>query len=251
MIRAERGVLLEQVDEAGLVETGSGHRVEVVVAPPAPATGDRVVIATTTTRVGAHRLTFSVLLGRDGDQDDPAGIEGLRHTPVVLCADEHVGLVLAGARRAGTAPVSLDTPADPGLGLLRLASSGAEVIVWVVPGGAALDLVRTLAGRPIPVLPLPDHDRLRRRFLGARTDANVPVPTTEGPARQTVWDPIRALSLDERHHLVEVDPRPAFVELGDDPRAASLEQLAAGAAGVLAARLAVGDRRWREIATES
>ena len=251
MIRSERGILLERTGDAGLVETTSGHRVEVVVVPPAPPTGDRVVIATTTTRVGADRLTLWALLGTDGDPDDPAGTEGLRHTPVVLCDDEHVRLVLAGARRAGAAPVSLDAQADPGLGLLRLASDGAEVIVWVVPGGAVIDLVRTLGGRPVPVLPLPDRGRVGGRVLGARTDAHVPVPMIEGPARQTVWNPIRALALEERHHLVEVDPRPAFDELGDDPAAASLQQLAAGAAGVLAARLAVSNRRWRQIATES
>jgi hypothetical protein len=46
------------------------------------------------------------------------------------------------------------------------------------------------------------------------------------------------------HHLVEVDARPALEELGD-LAGDSLSALAAAAAGVLAGRIVVGDRRWR------
>jgi hypothetical protein len=47
------------------------------------------------------------------------------------------------------------------------------------------------------------------------------------------------------HHLVEVDPRPAYDELGLDLGGAGLGQLAAAAAGVLAGRLAARNERWR------
>jgi hypothetical protein len=69
-----------------------------------------------------------------------------------------------------------------------------------------------------------------------------------------VWDALRARALEERHQLVEVDGRPALAELerrevaassmgrgvGDDPAFF----LAAGAAGVLAARMAAASARW-------
>jgi hypothetical protein len=44
---------------------------------------------------------------------------------------------------------------------------------------------------------------------------------------------------------VDVDPAPAFDELGRDLSAADLDTLGGGAAGVLAGRLAVRNRRWR------
>ena len=44
---------------------------------------------------------------------------------------------------------------------------------------------------------------------------------------------------------MEVDPGPAFAHAGLDIGRASLEALAAGAAGVLAGRLSAGNRRWR------
>jgi hypothetical protein len=84
----------------------------------------------------------------------------------------------------------------------------------------------------------------------------VPVPALEDDTqRARIWDALRAARLEERHQLVEVDGRPALDELAsrrieprsmgrgvdDDPACF----LAAGAAGVLAGRLAEGNRRWR------
>lgn len=160
---------------------------------------------------------------------------------------------------------------------------GAEVIVvadgpgnlgtdtvWGVSalgGGNVLNAARQLGGRPIPALRLSFADeRERHRGLSHHSvtilrdvclvDVNVPVPTLEDPGqRKVVWDALRAAELEERHHLVEVDGRPALDELRargvhiqtmgrtveDDPAFF----LAAGAAGVLAGRMAAGDRRWR------
>ena len=85
---------------------------------------------------------------------------------------------------------------------------------------------------------------------------NVPVPALEDDAqREVVWGALRGRKLEERHHLVEVDGAPAIEELrargvevrtmgrgiDDDPAFF----LAAGAAGVLAGRMAAEDRRWR------
>ena len=71
-----------------------------------------------------------------------------------------------------------------------------------------------------------------------------------------MWDALRASGLEERHQLVEVTGGPALdlladngidVEsmgrkVNDDPEFF----LAAGAAGVLAGRLASGERTWRQ-----
>ena len=65
-----------------------------------------------------------------------------------------------------------------------------------------------------------------------------------------MWDALRAAGLEERHQLVEVDGRPGIAELaerglevrsmGRGPRDDPAFFLAAGAAGVLAARMAAG-----------
>ena len=87
---------------------------------------------------------------------------------------------------------------------------------------------------------------------------NVPVPVLGDDGQRTaVWDALRSRKLEETHHLVEVDGAPAVDELrargidvrsmgrgiDDDPAFF----LAAGAAGVLAGRLAAENRRWRRV----
>ena len=89
-----------------------------------------------------------------------------------------------------------------------------------------------------------------------RVSTNVPVPTLAAEAeRDAIWGALRDAKLEERHQLVEVDGRPAL----DQMRRLGLEVtsmgrtvdedpafwLAAGAAGILAGRLAAGDARWR------
>ena len=160
---------------------------------------------------------------------------------------------------------------------------GAEVIVvadgpgnlgtettWGVSAlasGHALMAASTLHGRPIPALRVSFADE-RERHQGVshhsltiladvcKVDVDVPVPALADEAqRSTVWDALRSRRLEETHHLVEVDGKPALDELrargldvrtmgrgiDDDPAFF----LAAGAAGVLAARMASENRRWQ------
>ena len=70
-----------------------------------------------------------------------------------------------------------------------------------------------------------------------------------------MWDALRGAGLEERHHLVEVDGRPGIdglaergtrvTSMGRGPEDDPAFFLAAGAAGVLAARMAAAGRRWR------
>jgi len=86
-------------------------------------------------------------------------------------------------------------------------------------------------------------------------ETNVAVPTLPSEQRAAVWDALRAAKLEQRHHLVEVDGRPGIDGLatagvsvrtmGRGPDDDPAFFLAAGAAGVLAGRMAVGGRRWR------
>jgi hypothetical protein len=158
---------------------------------------------------------------------------------------------------------------------------GAEVIVvadgpgnlgtdttWGVSAlssGGSLNAAATLGGRPLPVLRLSFADpRARHRGVSHHSltilericlaGTTVPVPTLpDGPERETVWEAIR--SLPARHQAVEVEGRPALDELarrgvsmrsmGRDASDDPAFFLAAGAAGVLAGRMAAADRRWR------
>ena len=139
--------------------------------------------------------------------------------------------------------------------------------VSALGSGHALMAAATLGGRPIPALRMSFADR-RERHRGVshhsltiladvcKVDVNVPVPVLSDDAeRAEVWDALRARKLEDVHHLVEVDGRPAVDELrhrgvavttmgrgiDDDPAFF----LAAGAAGVLAGRVAAENRHWR------
>lgn len=138
--------------------------------------------------------------------------------------------------------------------------------VTALGSGNALNAVESLGGRPVAALRISFADR-RGRHVGvshhsltilekvATCRANVAVPTLSGGDRDRVWDALRARALEDRHQLVETDGRPALGELerlgvevesmgrmpSDDP----VFFLAAGAAGVLAGRMAGGSRDWR------
>jgi hypothetical protein len=139
--------------------------------------------------------------------------------------------------------------------------------VSALASGHALMAARTLGGRPIPALRVSFADE-RERHRGVshhsltiladvcKVDVNVPVPMLEdAEQREAVWGALRDRKLEDLHHLVEVDGAPAVEELrargidvrtmgrgiDDDPAFF----LAAGAAGVLAGRMAAEDRRWR------
>jgi uncharacterized protein DUF3866 len=144
--------------------------------------------------------------------------------------------------------------------------------VSALSSGHALNAARTLGGRPVAALRVSfADDRERHRGVSHHTltilrdvcpsEATVAVPALEGPERDRVWDALRGQRLEERHQLVEVDGRPALAELeragiaiesmGRAPADDPAFFLAAGAAGVLAARMAAQGRRWREAAEEA
>ena len=132
--------------------------------------------------------------------------------------------------------------------------------------GNAANAASTLGGRPVLGLRISFADpRERHRGVShhSRTmlerivspGANVAVPALVDPQREVVWDALRAGRLEERHQLVEVDGAPAIRELADrgvtvTSMGRSVDDdpaffLAAGAAGLLAARMAAGSARWR------
>jgi hypothetical protein len=133
--------------------------------------------------------------------------------------------------------------------------------------GHAANAATTLAGRPVIGLRVSFADpRPRHRVVSHHSltmlehvvlpGANVAVPVLDDPQRTDVWDALRRRGLEDRHQLVEVDGRPAIDELerrdvsitsmGRAPRDDPAFFRAAGAAGVLAGRMAAGDRRWRD-----
>lgn len=139
--------------------------------------------------------------------------------------------------------------------------------VSALGSGNALNAAATLGGRPIAALRVSFADT-RERHRGVshhsltilrdvcRVPVDVPVPALKDDGqREAVWSALRSARLEVLHQLVEVDGRPALDELAarrvevqsmgrsvdDDPAFF----LAAGAAGVLAGRMAAGNRRWR------
>jgi hypothetical protein len=139
--------------------------------------------------------------------------------------------------------------------------------VSALGSGNTMNAAAALGGRPIPALRVSFADA-RERHRGVShhsltilrdvclvpTDIPVPVLEDDGQ-REAVWNALRSARLETQHQLVEVDGRPALDELvarrveirsmgrgvEDDPAFF----LAAGAAGVLAGRMAAGDRRWK------
>jgi hypothetical protein len=139
--------------------------------------------------------------------------------------------------------------------------------VSALASGDALNATQTLGGRGVAALRISFADPRERhrcvshhsltileRVCAPGAHVAVPVLDDEGHRRE-VWDALRGRRLEDRHQLVEVDGRPAVDEL--TRRGVEVESmgrtvtedpaffLAAGAAGVLAARMAAGDRAWR------
>jgi hypothetical protein len=199
-----------------------------------------------------HRLTRAGLVDGfvtagqavGGDLEAVSVWTGLLAAVVVLGAD--VVVVADGPGNLGTATT---------WGVSALAS------------GHALDAAETLGGRPVAALrisfadPRERHRVVSHHSLTILTDvchaaANVAVPVLEDEAeRDAVWDALRARALEDKHQLVEVDGRPALEELkaagvevtsmGRSPSDDPAFFLAAGAAGVLAGRMAANARRYR------
>ncbi|MDP9184368.1 MAG: hypothetical protein M3O29_01710 [Actinomycetota bacterium] len=210
---------------------------------------DRVLLAQAAVRVGVRTQTVTALLGPWPDgAADPAGPLGLSATPVLAVAASWMDLALAGVRRAGRGPAIMMVGRDaPSLGLRLLdgVRDGAEVVAVEDGSGAHLWLARALGGRPLAALPLDDPGAIRQLVADLDLDVHVPVPSCDEPTRGEIRAVLEPLGLETLHHLVETDPIPAFREIGLDPAEASLDALSAAAAGVLAGRMAIGNRRWR------
>jgi hypothetical protein len=136
-----------------------------------------------------------------------------------------------------------------------------------VSSGMSLNAIGILGGRPVAALRLGFSDPTYRHhgvsphsITVLRDVALVPVhvavPSLADERRDVVWTALKEAGLEERHQLVEATGEPALELLAtkgisaetmgrtvrDDPAFF----LAAGAAGVLAGRMASGSRRWRQ-----
>lgn len=210
---------------------------------------DGVLEVATTVDVGVTRHPVRVALGPWSRETDPTGPLGLGATPVIVLPETRwTQLAVAGALRAGRRPAWVRMPADgPSLGidLLVAVGDGAEVVVVDGGGGTALAMARVLGGRALAALPLERPASIGGFLADCPYDVHIPVPAADEPVRTAIRNAIGPWALESAHHLVEVDPMPAFTEAGIDPASAPLDAHAAAAAGVLAGRLAATNRRWR------
>jgi hypothetical protein len=136
-----------------------------------------------------------------------------------------------------------------------------------VASGMALNAVGILGGRAVAALRVSFADPGYRHYgvsphsltvlrEVALLPVHVAVPALDDERRSAVWEALKDAGLDERHQLVEVTGLPALDLLRErgvptETMGRSLEDdpaffLAAGAAGVLAGRMAAGSARWRE-----
>jgi Protein of unknown function (DUF3866) len=136
-----------------------------------------------------------------------------------------------------------------------------------VASGMALNAAGILEGRPVAALRLNFSDpSYRHRGVSphsltvlrevALLPVHVAVPALDEEPRSLVWEALKEAHLEERHQLVEVTGEPALdllsergVPMETMGRGVEVEPaffLAAGAAGVLAGRMAGGSARWRE-----
>jgi hypothetical protein len=169
---------------------------------------------------------------------------------------------LLAARHVAGADVILvgDGPGNTGTGTTWGASDVASAM--------SMNATAILGGRPVAALRVSFADpRERHRGVShhsltalgrvAQVPVHVAVPSLPDEARRaTVWRALRAAGIEDRHQVVEVVGQPALdllAERGVVP--ASMGRtiaedpdfwLAAGAAGILAARMAARDRGWAE-----
>ena len=136
-----------------------------------------------------------------------------------------------------------------------------------VSSGMSLNAIGILGGRPVAALrlgfsdPTYRHHGVSPHSLTVLRDVallpvHVAVPALDEDSREVVWSALKSAGLEERHQLVEATGEPALALLAEKGVSAQtmgrrLEDdpaffLAAGAAGVLAGRMASGSRRWRE-----
>jgi len=211
-------------------------------------TSDGSIDAIGTVVVGVETSEVRVPLGRFEHHVDPGG---LRSTPVVVLTRPTLeSLVRAGAERSGGASVTrVDAQAGVPLGggLLRAAMASEIVLVTGSARAAqALTAARALGGMALPVIAFDDAAEARSMLRGCRIDLDIALPSIDEPVRGRIRAVAAELGLFADHHVVEVDPRPAFPDLLASERSEpSLHGLAAAATGVLAGRVAVEGRRWR------
>jgi hypothetical protein len=136
-----------------------------------------------------------------------------------------------------------------------------------IESAMSLNAAAILGGRPVAALRISFADRRERHQVVshhaitalsrvALQPVHVAVPSLDDDEqRAAVWSALRAAGLEARHQLVEANGQPAIDLLrrheiepesmgrrfDDDPAFF----LAGGAAGVLAGRMAAGDRAWR------
>jgi hypothetical protein len=168
------------------------------------------------------------------------------------------GLLAARAVAGADVAVVADGPGKVGTGTRWGASD--------VAGGMALNAIGILGGRPVAALRLNFADPSYRHHgvsphsltvlaEVALVPVHVAVPALEDERRDEVWQALKEARLEERHQLVEVTGAPAIGLLRE--RGVAVETMgrrleeepgffqAAGAAGVLAGRMAAGSARWK------
>jgi Protein of unknown function (DUF3866) len=132
----------------------------------------------------------------------------------------------------------------------------------------ALNAAAILGGRPVAVLRVSQADA-RREHRGvshhsitalsrvALVPVTIPVPAVEEDGlREAIWKRLREERLEERHQLVEANGAPALEHLerqgigaesmGRGPAEDPVFFLSAGAAGIVAGRMAAADRAWQD-----
>lgn len=209
---------------------------------------DGSVTAVADVVVGIETRQVRVPLGRWA-----GGVEagGLRDRPVVVvCREALASLIRAGAEASGDARVSRSHAGDAsavGATLLEASITADVIVVTVDEGSSAGVLVtaRALGGRPLPVVDFDDMGTASAMLRGCWIDLDIAVPSLDGSSRDDVRRVAEELGLFEAHHVVEVDPRPAFAMGPSEIAGASMHELAAAATGVLAGRIAAAGRRWR------
>jgi hypothetical protein len=181
----------------------------------------------------------------------------LAGTPVVVLSSGILApMARAGAVRADRAASVVIVDVDR----MTLASIGVDVDVVIAVCRRTsvvetLEMVRGLDGRGVPTIDVVGDDEPKLAVASLELfsdptlrDLNVAVPVVdEAHVRRALWNRLRAAGAGDRHHLVEVDGRPALVELhsrGFPVADGDLRALAAGAAGVLAGRMAAATRVW-------
>jgi hypothetical protein len=138
--------------------------------------------------------------------------------------------------------------------------------VSALAAGNSLNAAHAVGGRPVAALRMSFADgRDRHRGVSHHSlttlaevclvPATVAVPALDEPERSLVWDALRAAKLEERHQLVEAagetalqalaDAGVAVESMGRTPDDDLAFFLAGGAAGIVAGRMAAGNRRWR------